>query len=105
MYSTGPVALQERRADSLRYAGLPKGDHSVLVEGLGTFAPMGSYAHDSPGGLGGDEEVSRHAPDYRTVHLVSSFGGRNDLCQSSFHLTNDLGAHAPLSILRLGSCK
>lgn len=41
----------------MRYAGLPTGDHSVVVEGLGKFAPTGSYAHGRrQGGLGGEEE-------------------------------------------------
>lgn len=52
---------QEEEADSLRYAGLPSGDHSVEVDGLGKFAPSGSYAHGGVcGGLGDEEEeVSR----------------------------------------------
>lgn len=50
--------LQERKADVLRFSGLPKSDHSVFVEELGTFAPTGSYAHDRQGGLGGDKEAS-----------------------------------------------
>lgn len=50
--------FQERQADRLRYAGLPRGDHSLVVEGLGQFAPSGSYAHSgSRGGLGDEEEV------------------------------------------------
>lgn len=49
--------LKEREADSLRYLGLPLGDHSVVVEGLGKFAPSGSYAHGGVrGGLGDDDE-------------------------------------------------
>lgn len=48
---------QENEVDSLRYAGLPSGDHSVEVEGLGLFAPTGSYAHGrNRGGLGDEEE-------------------------------------------------
>lgn len=49
--------LQEQEADNLRYAGLPSGDHSVEVDGLGKFAPSGSYAHGGVlGGLGDEEE-------------------------------------------------
>ncbi|CBJ28972.1 conserved unknown protein [Ectocarpus siliculosus] len=54
-----PVKLEaeERKADGLRYEGLPSGDHSLVVEGLGQFAPTGSYAHGgSRGGLGDEEE-------------------------------------------------
>ncbi|CAM9527992.1 unnamed protein product, partial [Ectocarpus sp. 12 AP-2014] len=51
------LAAEERKADGLRYEGLPGGDHSLVVEGLGQFAPTGSYAHGgSRGGLGDEEE-------------------------------------------------
>lgn len=51
------LALQERQADVVRYAGLPSGDHSLVVEGLGRFAPTGSYAHGgNQRGLGDEEE-------------------------------------------------
>ncbi|CAM9218740.1 unnamed protein product, partial [Hapterophycus canaliculatus] len=51
------LVAEEREADSLRYAGLPSGDHSVVVEGLGQFAPSGSYAHRGTlRGFGDDEE-------------------------------------------------
>lgn len=43
--------------DSLRYLGLPDGDHSLEVEGLGRFAPQGSYAHGGQGGLGDEDKV------------------------------------------------
>ncbi|CAM9550296.1 unnamed protein product, partial [Choristocarpus tenellus] len=53
-------ALQE-----LRYADLPHGDHSLEVEGLGQFAPEGSYAHvKGIGGLGGDEVRESPVEDY-----------------------------------------
>lgn len=47
---------QEQQVDSLRYLDLPAGDHSLEVEGLGRFAPQGSYAHDTGGGLGDQED-------------------------------------------------
>eukprot|EP00752_Nemacystus_decipiens_P013791 g12244.t1 len=51
------LAAEERQADSLRYASLPSGDHSVVVQGLDQFAPSGSYAHGGKrGGLGDDED-------------------------------------------------
>lgn len=40
----------------MRYIGLPPGDHSVEVEGLGRFAPEGSYAHDAGRGLGDEDD-------------------------------------------------
>lgn len=51
------LVLQEGVSDSLRYAGLPSVDHSLEVEGLGRFAPQGSYANErNRGGLGDEEE-------------------------------------------------
>ncbi|CAM9172030.1 unnamed protein product [Discosporangium mesarthrocarpum] len=45
--------------ESLRYADLPDGDHSKDVEGLGRFAPEGSYAlEEDARGLGGDDKDS-----------------------------------------------
>lgn len=58
-------ASQEGQADELRYDGLPSGDHSLVVEGLGQFAPTGSYAHSgNQRGLGDEEEEVRH-PTFR----------------------------------------
>lgn len=57
------TTLQERKADGLRYEGLPSGDHSFVVEGLGQFAPTGSYAHGgNRGGLGDEEEEEVRHP-------------------------------------------
>eukprot|EP00903_Cladosiphon_okamuranus_P016054 g14821.t2 len=51
------LVAEERQADTLRYASLPSGDHSLVVEGLDQFAPSGSYAHGSKrGGLGDDDD-------------------------------------------------
>lgn len=51
------LVLQEGVSDSFRYAGLPSVDHSLEVEGLGRFAPQGSYANErNRGGLGDEEE-------------------------------------------------
>ncbi|CAM9438846.1 unnamed protein product, partial [Scytosiphon promiscuus] len=58
------LAAEEREADGLRYAGLPSGDHSVVVEGLGQFAPSGSYAHRGTLRGFGDEEEEEQPEVY-----------------------------------------
>lgn len=71
--------LQERQADRLRYAGLPSGDHSLVVEGLNQFAPTGSYAHGgNRGGLGDDDdddEVNRLASNPVVLRVTHSGRG------------------------------
>lgn len=65
----------------MRYASAPSGDHSLVVEGLGQFAPSGSYAHSGhQGGLGDDddeeEEVSHSSPSQNFAH----FSKKTALC-------------------------
>ncbi|CAM9837811.1 unnamed protein product [Laminaria digitata] len=57
------LVAEEEEADSLRYAGLPSGNHSVEVDGLGKFAPTGSYAHGGVHGGLGDEEEEEPPPE------------------------------------------
>lgn len=68
--------------DSLRYLDLPAGDHSLEVEGLGRFAPQGSYAHDTGGGLGDQEhQVIPDSIASRLQNTQNTNGREGSICR------------------------
>ncbi|CAM9719330.1 unnamed protein product [Sphacelaria rigidula] len=76
LHRASSLTAEEQEVDSLRYLGLPNVDHSLEVEGLGRFAPQGSYAHGGQGGLG--DEDDENSPQEEVYGYYGRTSGRPD---------------------------